>query len=110
MKPIKVEFLNIPKVIPKTIYKRCIFTFWILKCAYPNYMLESDMQVILTFDNGQKFLLIIMAIIISGNGIDMGGNPVSNASQIDSTVINENGVKVTSDVFNNQLKEPYLQK
>lgn len=51
-----------------------------------------------------------MEIVISGNGIDMGGNPVSNASKIDSTVINENGVKVTSDVFNTQLKEPYLQK
>lgn len=59
MKPIEVEFLNTPKVIPKTIYKRCIFTLWILKCAYPNYMLESDMQVIITFDNGKKFLLII---------------------------------------------------
>ena len=37
-----------------------------------------------------------MAIVISGNGIDMGGNPVSNASQIDSTVINENGSNVIS--------------
>ena len=37
-----------------------------------------------------------MAIVISGNGIDMGGNPVSNASQIDSTVINENGDNVTT--------------
>lgn len=31
-----------------------------------------------------------MAIVISGNGIDMGNNPVSNASQIDGVVINEN--------------------
>lgn len=28
-----------------------------------------------------------MAIVINGNGIDMGNNPVSNASQIDGTVI-----------------------
>ena len=28
-----------------------------------------------------------MGIVISGNGIDMGGNPVSNASQVDATVI-----------------------
>lgn len=39
-----------------------------------------------------------MAIVISGNGIDMGGNPVSNASQIDSTVINENGSNVATEV------------
>ena len=39
-----------------------------------------------------------MAVIISGNGIDMGGNPVSNASQIDSTVINENGSNVATEV------------
>lgn len=32
-----------------------------------------------------------MAVVISGNGIDMGSNPISNASLIDSTVINENG-------------------
>lgn len=38
-----------------------------------------------------------MAITISGNGIDMGGNPVSNASQIDSTVINENGENVRTE-------------
>ena len=37
-----------------------------------------------------------MAIVISGNGIDMGNNPVSNASQIDGTVINENGSNVIS--------------
>lgn len=37
-----------------------------------------------------------MAIVISGNGIDMGGNPVSNASQIDGTVINENGENVAT--------------
>lgn len=47
-----------------------------------------------------------MAIVINENGIDMGGNPVSNASQvhsslinasqIDSTVINENGSNVIS--------------
>lgn len=37
-----------------------------------------------------------MAIVISGNGIDMGGNPVSNASQIDGTVINENGNSVAN--------------
>ena len=37
-----------------------------------------------------------MAIVISGNGIDMGGNPVSNASKIDSTVINENGENVAT--------------
>ena len=30
-----------------------------------------------------------MAIVISGNGIDMGNNPISNASQIDGVVINE---------------------
>lgn len=38
-----------------------------------------------------------MAIVITGNGIDMGGNPVSNASQIDSTVINENGSNVRTE-------------
>ena len=37
-----------------------------------------------------------MAIVISGNGIDMGNNPVSNASQVDSTVINENGDNVAT--------------
>ena len=37
-----------------------------------------------------------MAIVISGSGIDMGNNPVSNASQIDSTVINENGDNVAT--------------
>lgn len=42
-----------------------------------------------------------MAIVISGNGIDMGGNPVSNASQIDGTVINENGnsVRTENDIY-----------
>lgn len=39
-----------------------------------------------------------MAIVISGNGIDMGGNPISNASQIDSTVINESGSNVATEV------------
>lgn len=38
-----------------------------------------------------------MSIVISGNGIDMGGNPVSNASQVDSTVINENGSNVRTE-------------
>ena len=38
-----------------------------------------------------------MAIVISGNGIDMGNNPVSNASKIDSTVINENGSNVRTE-------------
>ena len=38
-----------------------------------------------------------MAIVINGNGIDMGGNPVSNASQIDGTVINENGSNVRTE-------------
>ena len=38
-----------------------------------------------------------MAIVISGNGIDMGNNPVSNASQIDGTVINENGSNVRTE-------------
>lgn len=37
-----------------------------------------------------------MAIVISGNGIDMGNNPVSNASQIDGVVINDNGSNVIS--------------
>lgn len=37
-----------------------------------------------------------MAIVISGSGIDMGGNPVSNASQIDSVVMNENGDNVAT--------------
>ena len=37
-----------------------------------------------------------MAIVISGNGIDMGGNPVSNASQIDGVVINENNESVAT--------------
>ena len=39
-----------------------------------------------------------MAVIINGNGINMGGNPVSNASQIDGTIINENGYNVATDV------------
>lgn len=39
-----------------------------------------------------------MAIVMSGSGIDMGGNPVSNASQIDGTVINENGENVATKV------------
>lgn len=49
-----------------------------------------------------------MAIVISGSGIDMGGNPVSNASQvnsslinasqIDSTVITENGDNVATTI------------
>lgn len=38
-----------------------------------------------------------MAIVINGNGIDMGVNPVSNASQIDSTVINESGSNVRTE-------------
>lgn len=37
-----------------------------------------------------------MAVVISGNGIDMGSNPISNASQIDSTVINENNENVAT--------------
>lgn len=38
-----------------------------------------------------------MGITISGaNGIDMGDKPISNISQIDSTVINENGSNVVS--------------
>ena len=32
-----------------------------------------------------------MAIVINGNVIDIGNNPISNASQIDGVVINENG-------------------
>ena len=40
-----------------------------------------------------------MAVIISGNGIDMGNNPVSNASQIDGVVINENGESVATTAF-----------
>ena len=38
-----------------------------------------------------------MAIVISGTGIDMGGNPVSNASQIDSVLMNENGASVATE-------------
>ena len=39
-----------------------------------------------------------MAIRISGTtGIDMGGNPVSNASQVDSVVVNENGLGVATE-------------
>lgn len=37
-----------------------------------------------------------MAIVINGNGIDMGNNPVSNVSQIDSVVINENSENVAT--------------
>lgn len=37
-----------------------------------------------------------MAIVISGNGIDMGNNPVSNASQIDGVVINGNNENVAT--------------
>ena len=37
-----------------------------------------------------------MAVIISGNGIDMGNNPVSNASKIDGVVINENNENVAT--------------
>ena len=37
-----------------------------------------------------------MAVVISGNGIDMGNTPVSNASQIDGVVINENGDNVAT--------------
>ena len=37
-----------------------------------------------------------MAIVISGNGIDMGNNPVTNASQIDGVVINENNENVAT--------------
>lgn len=37
-----------------------------------------------------------MAVVISGNGIDMGNNPVSNASQIDGVVINENSENVAT--------------
>lgn len=37
-----------------------------------------------------------MAIVINGNGIDMGNNPVSNASQIDGVVINENNENVAT--------------
>ena len=40
-----------------------------------------------------------MAVIISGNGIDMGNNPVSNASQIDSVVMNENGLRVATELY-----------
>lgn len=40
-----------------------------------------------------------MAIVISGSGIDMGGNPVSNASQVDSVVINENGLSVATEQY-----------
>lgn len=38
-----------------------------------------------------------MAIVISGNGIEMGGNPISNASQIDGVVMNENGSNVRTE-------------
>ena len=38
-----------------------------------------------------------MAIVISSAGIDMGGNPVSNASQIDSVLMNENGASVATE-------------
>ena len=37
-----------------------------------------------------------MAIVIDSNGINMGGNPISNASQVDSTVINENGDNIAT--------------
>jgi len=39
-----------------------------------------------------------VAVIISGSGIDMGGNPVSNASQVDSVVMNENGLSVATEI------------
>ena len=38
-----------------------------------------------------------MAIVLSGTGIDMGGNPVSNASQVDSVLMNENGLGVATE-------------
>ena len=38
-----------------------------------------------------------MAIVLSSAGIDMGGNPVSNASQIDSVLMNENGASVATE-------------
>ena len=38
-----------------------------------------------------------MAIVISGAGINMGGNPVSNASKIDSVLMNENGASVATE-------------
>lgn len=59
MKPVKVEFLNTPKVIPIPKYKRCWLTLGLLNCLVPNYRLEEDMEVNITFDNGKKFLLII---------------------------------------------------
>lgn len=37
-----------------------------------------------------------MAVIITGNGIDMGNTSVSNASQIDGVVINENNENVAT--------------
>ena len=61
MRPIKVTFLNQPKVEPKTTYKRCILTLWLLKCSYPNYALDTDMNVIIEFDNGKKYNTIIKA-------------------------------------------------
>ena len=37
-----------------------------------------------------------MAIVLSGSGIDMGNSPISNASQIDSVIMNENGDNVAT--------------
>lgn len=59
MKPIEVKFLNTPKVTPIPKYKRCWLSLFLLNCLVPNYKLEEDMQVKITFDNNQSFLLII---------------------------------------------------
>ena len=50
-----------------------------------------------------------MAIVISGSGIDMGGNPVSNASQIDSSSINASQIDGT-DINASQINSTVINE
>ena len=49
-----------------------------------------------------------MAIVISGNGIDMGGNPVSNGGIIDCNQITEDGIQTA--LYIEQTTVPNVNK
>ena len=51
MKPTKVIFKNKVNIEPKTTYKRCMFTLFLLKCSYPKYELLEDMIVDIHFED-----------------------------------------------------------
>lgn len=59
MKPIKVEFINEPKIKPITEYERKWWVLWLIPVSNPKYKLQEDMEVLITFDNGKVFNIVV---------------------------------------------------